>query len=164
MAERRFFYLINRAQHALQKYSEQHLGEQLGVTPAQLGALFFLRKAEGCQLKELSRGLGLNNSAITGLVNRMEAQGLVERRPCEADGRAFRVFMTPLGREKAEAGIPLVREMNAMLQEDFTDDELEAAARFLETMIRRLEHPGELRERVREGAARNPEPMKGEQP
>lgn len=153
MTEPRFFYLLHRAQHALLKYSEHHLGEELGVTPAQLGALFFLRKSEGCQLKDLSRGLGLNNSAITGLVHRMEAQGLVLRRPCEDDGRAFRLFMTPLGREKAEAGIPLVREMNELLREDFTEEELEIAARFLQTVMVRLEKPRELRQQLRAAGA-----------
>jgi MarR family transcriptional regulator, organic hydroperoxide resistance regulator len=137
--DRRLFFLLHRAQHAALRFADRELIRRLQITSAQLGALFFLRKNDGCLLKELSRGLALNNSAITGLVDRMAAQDLVERRPCDRDGRAFRVFMTPLGREKVEAGFPLLREWNDQLKEDFTDDQLETVYRFLATVAERLE-------------------------
>lgn len=139
MADRRFFYLLHRAHHALLKAADFQLLSELNVTSAQMGALFFLRKNDGCLLKELSRGLGLNNSAITGLASRMEAQDLVERRACERDGRASRLYLTDPGREKAEAGIPFVREMNALLEEDFKEEELDAISRFLERVIERAQ-------------------------
>jgi len=138
MADRRFYYLLHRAQHSLQKFTDHQLAERLDISSAQLGALFYLRKNDGCLLKELSKGLGLNNSAITGLIGRMEVQGLAARQPCERDGRASRVFMTPLGREKAEAGFGPLAEMNAVLEEGFTEAELDAASRFLESIIERM--------------------------
>ncbi len=137
MSDRRFFYLLHRAQHALLKAADVQLLGELNVTSSQMGALFFLRKHDGCLLKDLSKGLGLNNSAITGLAGRMEAQGLVERRACERDGRASRLYLTDMGRDKAEAGIPFVREMNAILEEGFKDEELDAISRFLERVIER---------------------------
>lgn len=138
MADRRFYYLLHRAQHSLQKFTDQRLAARLDISSAQLGALFYLRKNDGCLLKELSEGLGLNNSAITGLIGRMEAQGLVARQPCDRDGRASRVFMTSLGREKADAGLGPLAEMNAVLEEGFTEAELDAASRFLESIIERV--------------------------
>lgn len=142
MADRRFFYLLSRAQHTLTKFTDQKLLEELNITSVQLGALFFLRRNDGCLLKELSEGLGLNNSAITGLAGRMERQGLIERTPCERDGRASRVRMTELGRRKVEAGLPLLQQMNAVLEEGFSEAELDAASRFLQAIIERVGRAG----------------------
>lgn len=142
MADRRFFYLLNRAQHALTKTTDERLAQELDITSVQLGALFYLRKHDDCLLKDLSEGLGLNNSAITGLAGRMEAQGLVERRPCDRDGRASRIRMTELGREKVEAGFPLLAEMNAVLEKGFTEEELNTASKFLESIIERVGRKG----------------------
>lgn len=138
MADKRLFFLLNRARHAALKCADQTMIRELGVTSSQLGVLYFLRKNDGCLLKELSEGLGLNNSAITGLADRMEAIDLVERRADEADGRAFRLFLSPLGRARAEASLPLLKELNARIEKDFSAAELETVARFLETVVERL--------------------------
>lgn len=133
--DRRIFFLINRSRHALLKWADALLMETLSVTTAQLVALFLLEKEDGCLLKELSRGLGLNNSAITGLVTRMEKSGLIEKRSCDLDGRACRVFITPQGSETAAAAVPLIDHFNDVAAEGFTEAEMETVCRFLGSII-----------------------------
>ncbi|WP_240488629.1 MarR family winged helix-turn-helix transcriptional regulator [Labilithrix luteola] len=47
----------------------------------------------------LATALGCHASNVTGLVDRLEEQGLVERRPSEADRRVKHVSLTPKGVE-----------------------------------------------------------------
>lgn len=133
--DRRIFFMLMKAGRGLSKGMDRYLVKHLGVTLAQLGALFFLMKNNGCLLKELSKGLALNNSAITGLVGRMETNGLVTREPCHDDRRAFRIFITEKGGDIAGRGFPLVAKMNEAMTRVFTQSEVEVIIRFLNGIV-----------------------------
>lgn len=130
--------MMTLAQGRLYKYADKHCEAELGVSVAQSGALFYVLANEGCLLRELAATLGLNNSAITGLSNRMESNGLVQKRACEHDGRASRIFLTDLGREKVKASKPLLKRLNAEICDGFSDEELDVVTRFLNEMTRRF--------------------------
>ena len=136
--DRRIFFLINRSRHVLLKWADAVLMEKLSVTSAQLVALFVLQKENGCLLKELSRALGLNNSAITGLVSRMERARLVDKRSCNEDGRASRVYITAMGTATATASLPFIDQFNGAVTEGFSDEEMETVCRFLGSVIERV--------------------------
>jgi DNA-binding MarR family transcriptional regulator len=52
-------------------------------------------------MNELARFLDLDKSSVTGLVDRAERRGLVERRSVPGDRRAVSVALTPAGRRTA---------------------------------------------------------------
>ena len=135
MTRHRLFYLLNRAQHLLLKRTNRECWDRLGLSVAQLGALLYLEKHEGCLHKELSEALLLNNSAVTGLVGRMEGSELVERRACPRDRRASRLYLTERASSKLQEARPLLREFNAKLVEGFSDDQVAIVVRFLEAII-----------------------------
>lgn len=135
---RRLFYQLNRAQRAVTRTADAGLRRELGVTAAQLGALFALAERDGMVLKELGRTLALANSAISGLADRLEREGLAERRPDPRDGRAFRLHLTDRGREIAEGAGPFLGRFNARIEDGFTPAELDIVARFLSTLTDRF--------------------------
>jgi DNA-binding MarR family transcriptional regulator len=74
--------------------------------PSQFNVLNLLADLpQGCTQVELSRHLIMHRSNVTGLVDRLEARGLVSRRTIPGDRRAFNVVLTPAGRR-------LVREIH----------------------------------------------------
>ena len=83
------------------------------------------RSEEGMLLGELSQRMMVSNGNVTGLVDRLTQEGLIERRVTEADRRAVRVCMTDRGRsvfsEMAEAHGDWISEMLRELSE--TDQE-----------------------------------------
>lgn len=129
--DQRLFYLLNKARHRVNKYADQRAEEALGISATQVGALLLVAGDEGCLLKDLARALNLNSSAVTGLAGRMEQRGLVQRRPCEDDGRASRLYLTDLGRSKIESARPLIQELNASMTEGFSTSETRVILRFL---------------------------------
>lgn len=127
----RIFYLLNKARHRVYKYADQHAEQTLGISVTQLGALLLVKANEGCLQKDLAHSLQLNNSALTGLASRMETNGLLDRRACAQDGRASRLYLTELGREKINQARPLLDALNASLTAGFSDEEMVVIIKFL---------------------------------
>ena len=70
---------------------------------------------------ELARILGLEKSSLTGLVERAERRGLVQRTTIPADRRAVRVVLTQSGRDLVNAAAQDVRCQIETLAEGLTD-------------------------------------------
>jgi DNA-binding MarR family transcriptional regulator len=73
---------------------------ELDLHPAQAGAL--LQLSSPLPMNELAGALGCDNSNVTGLVDRLEARGLVARQASRDDRRVKHVVLTPAGRDLRE--------------------------------------------------------------
>jgi DNA-binding MarR family transcriptional regulator len=135
----RIFYLVKLAHAALTRAAEREAVLRGGVTGVQLGALFVLAARGQVLMKDLAEELSINNSAITGLVSRMEEAGLVMRLPDATDGRAVKVAATPKGAKAAASSLPIVREMNEAALDGFSKAEIAVIARFLKELPARIE-------------------------
>ena len=67
------------------------------LAPAQMFALKALEPGEPRAMSELACILRCDNSNVTGIVDRLEARGLVQRRPSERDRRVKMLEVTPEG-------------------------------------------------------------------
>jgi DNA-binding MarR family transcriptional regulator len=66
-----------------------------------------LERDDGQTLAALSRRMLVTAGNLTGLVDRAERDGVVERRPDPRDRRLSRVFLTPKGRDLVQSLIPV---------------------------------------------------------
>ncbi len=89
-----------------------------GVTPPQYALLKVLWERDDQSGAELGERLVLDSATMTGLLDRLEHSGLVERRAHTTDRRVNQVVLTERGRELQN---PLEREMD-QLNEDFLGD------------------------------------------
>jgi DNA-binding MarR family transcriptional regulator len=80
----------------LQRGFAAHAAE-FGLSAAQAKVLLRLRKGEDLPMRALARGLGYDPSNLTGLVDKLEARGAVERRPDPADRRIKAIAATDEG-------------------------------------------------------------------
>jgi MarR family transcriptional regulator, organic hydroperoxide resistance regulator len=133
----RLIYKLSLAQHRLLKSADLAFREAAGISTTQLGVLFLLQKSPGALPKDLSDALGVNASAITALIARMEDAGLV-RRQASRDQRAVHLFATTSGLAKAAAARPILARLNARLTGDFSEREIATVARFLEAILARF--------------------------
>jgi DNA-binding MarR family transcriptional regulator len=134
----RLIYKLSLAQHRLLKSADLAFKEAGGISTTQLGVLFFLQKSPGALLKDVSDALGVNASAITALIGRMEDAGLVRRQPSSDDQRAIHLYATGSGLAKAAAARPALARLNARLTSDFSEREIATVARFLDALIERF--------------------------
>ncbi len=68
---------------------------------------------DDCRMQELSEGVHLSQSALSRLVGRLEADGLVRRKLCQADRRGIYACITDEGRKRYEAARPTQRAVLA---------------------------------------------------
>src|SRR6202163_1945642 len=69
------------------------------LSPAQANALLQLEQRDPLPMHTLASGLLCDASNVTGIVDRLEARGLVERRPYDQDRRVKHVALTQRGIE-----------------------------------------------------------------
>src|SRR2546426_9695114 len=77
------------------------------LSPSQFNILNLLcDRPDGCTQIELSRLLIMYRSNVTGLVDRLEARGLVQRRDSAHDRRVYRVILTAAGKRLVRQILP----------------------------------------------------------
>ncbi len=76
--------------------------QRLGVTATQLTVLKLLDEIGDLSLSTLSTKIRAHNSTVTGIVDRMEAAGLVARTRSAEDRRVWIIQLQPEGRRVAE--------------------------------------------------------------
>lgn len=89
-------YLYTEARRVTKDLARRH-----GLTGPQLTAVKMLEGFGDLSLSALSARMSARNSTITGLVDRMERDGLVERVRDDADRRIVRIRLTTKGRALA---------------------------------------------------------------
>ena len=81
---------------AFERYSSAHI-QGLGLTPPQFDVIATLGNTPGMTFRELGERTLITKGTLTGVVDRLEAKGLVSRRNCPDDGRATLVLLTRRG-------------------------------------------------------------------
>jgi DNA-binding MarR family transcriptional regulator len=89
------------------------------LTPAQLFVLTCLGQEDGQQPKDLAEKVFLDSSSITGLIDRTERAGFLERRPDPSDRRALRIYLTEQGRTKLTELEPVLAEVQERTHREF---------------------------------------------
>jgi MarR family transcriptional regulator for hemolysin len=96
----------------LKTYADQR-ARQFGISRAQWTVLIRLDRCEGLKQSEMADVLDLQPISLTRLLDRLAANGLIERRPDPNDRRANRLYLTPAAR-------PLIEELSHLGEDMMT--------------------------------------------
>jgi MarR family transcriptional regulator, organic hydroperoxide resistance regulator len=86
------------------------IASEFDLAPAQLGALKALDPDKPVPMRDLALALACDNSNVTGIIDRLEDRGLVERRPSKEDRRVKMLVVT-------EAGADVRRRVKQRMEE-----------------------------------------------
>jgi len=94
------------------------VAEKYGLTGSQLLVLKMLEPKGRISLSELSERIRAKNSTVTGIIDRMERDGLVLRRRSDEDRRVVHLELAPKGKKLA-AGVKVdpMRLFRALLED-----------------------------------------------
>lgn len=112
------------------------LFKDLGITYPQYLVLMVLWEKDHCLIGEITERLKLETNTVTPLLQRMERQGLIERKRGDVDTRQRIVSLTPKGKEMEERAkdIPLCLAQN-IVGHGITVEELKTLAPLLDKFI-----------------------------
>lgn len=69
----------------------------MDLTPAQFDIIATLGNTPGMPFSQLARRTLITKGTLTGIIDRLEARGLVRREVPQGDRRSFRAVLTPSG-------------------------------------------------------------------
>ena len=141
----RFGFLVHDVSRVRRTVIDQVM-RPYGVTRSQWSALSALSRGgnNGMMQVDLARLMEMGKVTVGGLIDRLEASGLVERRADESDRRAKRVYITEQGYEVIRVMIAVSAKLNKRMLKGLTPLEIETAERVL------LHVKGTLKEMRRE--------------
>lgn len=92
-----FPFAVARVTRRWRKLLDERL-KDLGVTQARWTTMVYLQRGgEGLTQRELAQLMAIENPTLVRLLDSLEEQGLIERRPCKRDRRARRLHLTSAG-------------------------------------------------------------------
>ena len=102
-----------------------------GITPQQFALLAFLWKQDYLSQTELTEKTEIDRTTLSGLIDRLEKQGLVARQPHPSDRRAFQVALTETGRQLEAVLTPLALNLRRQISAGLAPGEYEQLCRLL---------------------------------
>jgi DNA-binding MarR family transcriptional regulator len=139
----RLWLRLLRATRAIEAELRERLRVQFAITLPQFDVMAALyRHDDGMTMTELSRMLIVSNGNVTGIIDRLVTDGLVDRQPAADDRRSFRVRLTPKGAIHFAAIAKAHQEWVDKMLSDFDGEEAEIIIQHLDGLPARVRNGG----------------------
>lgn len=125
---------------AFQRWAESRT--QDGLSAQRLRILSLLNEHGPLIMRELTRLLGVTATNVTALIDALEKEDLVCRRPHPTDRRATLLDLTPAAAARLQTGCAAYRQRVAEVFADLSEDECCELQQLLERVRTRLESEG----------------------
>jgi DNA-binding MarR family transcriptional regulator len=134
---------LRLASHGMRTMMDRWL-ERHDMSEGRLSVLWRLRVKGSSTLGELAESLDVSPRNITGLVDHLEKDSLVERFADPEDRRATRVRLAPAGKQKLHDIKNQIGSPRHGVVEGFTDEELNRLRHLLLKLVRNMTASKEL--------------------
>ena len=132
----RLIYLVFTAQNRLRMFIRNELlAASVKITLVQAGILFLLKKKNERAMSELGQLLSLDNSTITGLIDRLEKSGFVLRKANPADRRVSLIHITRQGIKEVNKAKIVINRVNDEIKAGFSKEEIESFKKVLNSFV-----------------------------
>ena len=115
-------HLLRRAHQRHTAIFQEHIGDAQ-LTPLQFAALVKLRDLGEVSQNQLGRLTAMDAATMQGVIKRLGARGLIERRPDPDDRRRLILNLSDEGRKLVQALVPRGADITALTLEPLTPAE-----------------------------------------
>lgn len=117
--------LLAKAEQKHHNYTKRILiKEKLNVTPGQMSVLYTLYNGDGITITELSKKCYLDNSTLTGVIDRLEKSGLVLRGEHPDDRRQLLIYLTDVAKAKEPLINDVMNRISTAMLAECTEEEI----------------------------------------
>ena len=117
--------LLAKAEQKHHNYTKRILiKEKLNVTPGQMSVLYTLYNGDGITITELSKKCYLDNSTLTGVIDRLEKSGLVLRGEHPDDRRQLLIYLTDAAKAKEPIINDVMNRISTAMLAECTEEEI----------------------------------------
>ena len=129
--QRRLYFELQRTAHRLQKEADRELSGVVKMTTQQAAVLSVITNGEGNTQRAIALALGLNESAVTVMIERLTKYGYIKRQRSASDRRAYEITMTQVGKEAVAASRKGFAKINRKITSSLNDEEVDTLADLL---------------------------------
>ena len=135
----RLYFLTQIVAHKLKKKADNLLIDCAGITTAQLAALTLIAGRQPINQRHVAEALAQNESAVTGMINRLTKSGLVVRTRSREDGRAWLLEITDKGKATLNNGGAAFKQINDLFDSCLADGRKAEFAADLQRLSQQLD-------------------------
>ena len=132
------FFQFAKANQLASRFLSQKVSD-LNVTSVQAMVLGFLNAEDKITSSELGRRTELDSATLTGILDRLEAAGFIERRGNPDDRRSIRIHLTGPGQSMSRESSRMIAEANSEFLQVLTDGQKRELHKMIQ--ILRLQAP-----------------------
>ncbi|WP_336367754.1 MarR family transcriptional regulator [Marinobacter sp. C2H3] len=134
-----FPFAVARVTRRWRKMLDERL-KDLGVTQARWSTMVYLQQGgEGLTQRELANLMAIENPTLVRLLDSLEQQGLIERRPCPNDRRARRLHLTDAGRSFMDDLSERAAKLRDEMLDGISDREIECCIKVFHRIMENAE-------------------------
>lgn len=126
-------FKLNKVRRKIHRYYESKL-TSFNITPVQFYVLSALWDKDELKFKDLACRLDMDGSTLTGLLDRMEKRGFIERREDPEDRRSILVFLTHKAKEIRPKMITIAKDLDEEFREKISEDEFKLFIKILDQL------------------------------
>jgi DNA-binding MarR family transcriptional regulator len=130
--------LAKTEQAHLQFTRNRFLQEGVDITPVQWLVLYTLFKKDGENITQLAERCYLDNSTLTGVIDRLEKAGYISRKTLENDRRVYKIVLLPKANEIREKMIKITNDILTEMLEGCSDKEIAIFRKVLLNIFKKL--------------------------
>jgi DNA-binding MarR family transcriptional regulator len=114
------FFQFAKANQLASRFLSQKVSE-LNITSVQAMVLGFLDDEDRITSSELGKRTELDSATLTGILDRLEVAGFIERKGNPDDRRSIRIHLTKQGKLMSREATRVITEANSEFLEVLTD-------------------------------------------
>ena len=133
-------YWVNRLAHSMDEVFQARLSEH-GITRGLWPILAALHRGDASTPAEVARFVGLDASAVTRLLDRLEEKGLLARRPNGSDRRSVMLELTAEGKELFPKLAACSKETKEKFLQGVTQEDAATLLRIIKKMLDNADGP-----------------------
>ena len=123
--EKSIGFLVNKSAKAYQKAFDQELRMNVGLTISQWRIIFTLIRQSGLTQREIADRVGVEAPTLIPIIDKMEKEGLVERKTYQEDRRINRIYLTRKTEDLCDPMIECALRISNVSTKDVPEEHLQ---------------------------------------
>jgi len=131
-------FVVYAASKVIQKAYDVELRNKAGITITQAKIIFALYAQSGSTLRELADKIGVESPTLVPVIDKMEEDGYVKRKPDSKDRRIKRIFTTPKADRLWDSMMDCASQVRKVSTTSLSEQEVQSAIRTIRKISENL--------------------------
>ena len=131
-------FIVNATAKTFQKVLDSELRKNVGVTISQWRVIAALVLYPGLTQKEIADKVGIEGATLVPVIDKMEKEGLLKRKPDSKDRRVNRIYLTPKADSLWDSMMECVVRIRKISTKDIPEDQLKITLETLRKISKNL--------------------------